>query len=367
MLSSEVIVAMYSLEIDAYIQRQHDDEKEDVLLNAHETVKFLLSVEAGIRQLVSNTHKHNEDGVDLQFAVVLIGISKGPLTPRLRIRNAKIFAALQSQCKHLKFEFYPVNADGDNCMYHINYREKQVPMSTMVQILHSIYQTKKSALANGYIRDSRVCCGLFKVPNSSIYNVSSTLAEIIKRQPFVLRKIQQHNTIRIKHESHAHREMPQYSKSGGGVALYVQKLQGRDMRRQVVGGPIASVHHWKLSRPKTTIFVRTLGCLLSGVFFPFLVVMQTVMFWCYCAEWGISDEGLSRLVINHRISQYGTYLLDFLYPLFPRMQPDPAVESAINTGLRSLLNEKKGSKGEYKIDWFFRQTKFRAITSNVSY
>ena len=67
-------------------------------------------------------------------------------------------------------------------------------------------------------------------------------------------------------------------------------------------------------------------------------------------EWGISNEGLSRLVSDYRISQYGTFLLDFLYPIFPRTQPDPAVESAINTGLRSLLNEKqRGKDGAYKI------------------
>ena len=125
---------------------------------------------------------------------------------------------------------------------------------------------------------------------------------------------------------------------------------------------IASVHYWRLKRPKGLIFKRTICCLLCGIIFPFLLVLQTTMFWCYCAEWGISNEGLSRLVSNVRISQYGTFLLDLLYPIFPRSQPDPAIEAVINTGLRNLLDSKsRDDKSQYKIDWFFRQTIMQKI------
>eukprot|EP01084_Bolivina_argentea_P307717 531909_1 len=240
-------------------------------------------------------------------------------------------------------------------------------MTNLVQILWSIYQIKKSAIQNNYITDSRICCGMIKIPNTSIYNISSTLAYNIKHQPFVLRKITQNKKLHSNNK-------PIYMRSTAAnnsasisayVSDYARQLQQKE-KRQVVGGPIASVHHWQLKRPKGIILYRTVCCLISGIFFPFLVVMQTTMFWCYCAEWGITNEGLSRLVSNYRISQYGTFLLDFLYPIFPRSQPDPAVESAINTGLRSLLTQKSsGGKGQYKIDWFFRQTTIQKIIRTI--
>ena len=43
---------------------------------------------------------------------------------------------------------------------------------------------------------------------------------------------------------------------------------------KVVAGPIASVHHWRLTRPKLLIATRFGSCLISGIFFPFLVVFQ---------------------------------------------------------------------------------------------
>eukprot|EP01083_Nonionella_stella_P084560 234136_1 len=371
MLSSEVIVAMYSLEVEPFedVEPVAAEKTEQIpkartkLMNVHETVRFLLAVELKIRQLVSITHRKDEVGADLKFAVLLVGISRRRIDDTLRQKNKQIFESLRTQCQHLKFITYPSTEGDPSQIFHINYEQSHPEMTSLVQILWSIYQVKKSALSNGFILDSRTCGGLIKIPNAPIYKISANLAQTIKRQPFVLRKI---DSRKILTRSRA-QTMRRGSKSMS-IVEYRERLQKKD-KRQVVGGPIASVHHWKLRRPKSVILLRTFGCLISGMFFPFLVVMQTTMFWCYCAEWGISNEGLSRLVSNYRISQYGTFLLDFLYPIFPRSQPDPAVESAINTGLRGLLNQKQsGNKkggGIYKIDWFFRQTNIQKVVRTL--
>ena len=374
MLSSEVIVAMYSLENNTY----KDDKTGNGsfagiqgsagrLMSAHDTVEFLLEMEAGIRRLVSNTHNPNEPDVkNLKFAVLLVGISRGVITTKLREKNRRIFNNLQKQCKYLQFKAYPTSEGDPSQIFEINYKQNTPKMSSLVQILWSIYQMKKAALNSKFITDSRLCCGLIKIPNTTIYDISSSLEYKIKHQPFVLRKIEQkknniyHNIQSVKKnvELQSEPNLVKRNSASKSIGMYAHSLQQKEPKRQVVGGPIASVHHWQLSRPKFVILYRTICCLISGIFFPFLVVMQTTMFWCYCAEWGISNEGLSRLVSNYRISQYGTFLLDFLYPIFPRSQPDPAVESAINTGLRSLLTQKNNAKnkGQFKIDWFFRQT-----------
>lgn len=58
---------------------------------------------------------------------------------------------------------------------------------------------------------------------------------------------------------------------------------------------------------------------------------------------------------NRRISEFGTFLLDFLYPLFPRESPDPVLAKVMSSGLRSLLDKKdQGDKSFLKVDYFFR-------------
>lgn len=147
-------------------------------------------------------------------------------------------------------------------------KAQSIPNAVLVQLLWSIHEMNQTAMTAGYIHPYRTCCGLLRI-NSMIYDIPSELKHKIKQQPFVLRKTYKNNMA------------PK------------QKTLSDLYKPQKVHGPIASVHCWKLSRPAAIIMCRTLGCLVSVIFFPFLVVMQTTMFWCYCEEWGISNEGTS--------------------------------------------------------------------------
>ena len=117
-----------------------------------------------------------------------------------------------------------------------------------------------------------------------------------------------------------------------------------------------------IKRNKCLILKRICVCIIWCTMFPFFVLMQTVIFCTYTAQWSIDKHGLSHVLDN--ATRYRIFLLDFLYPLFPRS----AVGATV--GQRLLDTSQSSNLDEFAtVDWFFRQTMseklFRILLSFV--